>query len=111
MSRLQHKTVGAASGAAVGQCDTKRALTTPLGQPGEVQSAPARLPRKRTGSTPPPPSPESRAIPGYLQVGIVPDDAAGRWFFSGISRFPRPFVPVLLQTRLNHQHRHSRHRS
>ncbi|KAJ8881297.1 hypothetical protein PR048_017778 [Dryococelus australis] len=29
-------------------------------------------------------------------VGIVPDDAAGRLFFSGISRFPRPYIPALL---------------
>ncbi|KAJ8878782.1 hypothetical protein PR048_019368 [Dryococelus australis] len=29
-------------------------------------------------------------------VGIVPDDAAGRRIFSGISRFPRTFIPALL---------------
>ncbi|KAJ8897295.1 hypothetical protein PR048_002641 [Dryococelus australis] len=26
--------------------------------------------------------------PGFSQVAIVPDDATGRWVFSGISRFP-----------------------
>ncbi|KAJ8874859.1 hypothetical protein PR048_022749 [Dryococelus australis] len=31
-----------------------------------------------------------RVTPGISQVGIVPDDAVGRWVFSGISRFPRP---------------------
>ncbi|KAJ8866032.1 hypothetical protein PR048_033556 [Dryococelus australis] len=29
--------------------------------------------------------------PGFLQVGIVPDDAVGQRVFSGISRFPPPF--------------------
>ncbi|KAJ8871607.1 hypothetical protein PR048_027934 [Dryococelus australis] len=29
-----------------------------------------------------------RVAPGFSHVGIVPDDAAGRWVFSGISRFP-----------------------
>ncbi|KAJ8888033.1 hypothetical protein PR048_007518 [Dryococelus australis] len=41
---------------------------------------------------------------GFSQVGIVPDDAAGRRVFSVISRFPRPFIPALLHTRLNHPH-------
>ncbi|KAJ8888580.1 hypothetical protein PR048_008072 [Dryococelus australis] len=37
---------------------------------------------------------EPRSIPdfGFLYVGIVPDDVAGRRVFSGISRFPRPSV-------------------
>ncbi|KAJ8870887.1 hypothetical protein PR048_027188 [Dryococelus australis] len=44
---------------------------------------------------------EPGSIPGqatteFSQVGIVPDDAAGRWVFSGISLFPRPFIPALL---------------
>ncbi|KAJ8891945.1 hypothetical protein PR048_004505 [Dryococelus australis] len=34
------------------------------------------------------------------QVAIVPDDAAGRRVFSGISRFPRPCIPTLLHTHL-----------
>ncbi|KAJ8891608.1 hypothetical protein PR048_004136 [Dryococelus australis] len=34
--------------------------------------------------------------PGFPHIGIVPDDAVGRWVFSGISRFPRPCIPVLL---------------
>ncbi|KAJ8883252.1 hypothetical protein PR048_015094, partial [Dryococelus australis] len=35
-----------------------------------------------------------------ILVGIVHDDAAGRRVFSGISRFPRLFIPVLLHTHL-----------
>ncbi|KAJ8880607.1 hypothetical protein PR048_017077 [Dryococelus australis] len=38
--------------------------------------------------------------PGFSHVGIVPDDACGLLVFSGISRFPRPFIPVLLYTLL-----------
>ncbi|KAJ8867368.1 hypothetical protein PR048_031169 [Dryococelus australis] len=38
--------------------------------------------------------------PGFLRVGILPDDATGRWVFSRISRFPGPFVPALLHTHL-----------
>ncbi|KAJ8870505.1 hypothetical protein PR048_029528 [Dryococelus australis] len=34
-------------------------------------------------------------VSGFSHAGIVPDDAAGRRVFSGISRFPRPFVPAL----------------
>ncbi|KAJ8888404.1 hypothetical protein PR048_007894 [Dryococelus australis] len=40
----------------------------------------------------------ARVTPGFSYVGIVPDDAAGRRVFSGISRFPRPFIPALLHT-------------
>ncbi|KAJ8872296.1 hypothetical protein PR048_025900 [Dryococelus australis] len=47
----------------------------------------------------------------FSHVGIVPDDAVGRWVFSGISRFPRSFIPVLLHTYLNHPHRLLRPRS
>ncbi|KAJ8875393.1 hypothetical protein PR048_023288 [Dryococelus australis] len=35
---------------------------------------------------------------GFSHVGIVPDDFAGRWIFSGISRFPRPCIPALLHS-------------
>ncbi|KAJ8885393.1 hypothetical protein PR048_011590 [Dryococelus australis] len=34
-----------------------------------------------------------RVTPGCSHAGIVPDDAAGRWVFSGISRLLHPFVP------------------
>ncbi|KAJ8890046.1 hypothetical protein PR048_009552 [Dryococelus australis] len=34
--------------------------------------------------------------PGFSHVGIATDDAAGQRVFSGISRFPRPFIPTLL---------------
>ncbi|KAJ8875643.1 hypothetical protein PR048_023539 [Dryococelus australis] len=47
---------------------------------------------------------ESLCIPGRVTPDflIVQDDAVGRRVFSGISRFPRPFIPALLHTRLNH---------
>ncbi|KAJ8874823.1 hypothetical protein PR048_022712 [Dryococelus australis] len=41
-----------------------------------------------------------RVTPGFWQVGIVPDDASGRRVFSGISRFPRPFIPAMLHSHL-----------
>ncbi|KAJ8882915.1 hypothetical protein PR048_014754 [Dryococelus australis] len=46
---------------------------------------------------------EPGSIPGgvgFSHMRIVPGDAAGRWVFSGISRFPSPCIPALLQTRL-----------
>ncbi|KAJ8871050.1 hypothetical protein PR048_027354 [Dryococelus australis] len=48
---------------------------------------------------------ELDSIPGRVKykfsyVGFVPDDAAGRRVFSGVSRFPRPCIPALL-----HYHR------
>ncbi|KAJ8874028.1 hypothetical protein PR048_024868 [Dryococelus australis] len=39
-----------------------------------------------------------RVTPGFSHVEIVPDDAAGRRVFSGISHLPRPFIPTLLHT-------------
>ncbi|KAJ8866641.1 hypothetical protein PR048_032502 [Dryococelus australis] len=54
------------------------------------------------------PTKANRVTPGSSHVGIVPDDAAGRRVFSGISRFPRPFIPALLHTHLKHLHRLSR---
>ncbi|KAJ8877626.1 hypothetical protein PR048_022081 [Dryococelus australis] len=39
-------------------------------------------------------------FPVGSQVRILPDDAAGRWIFSVISPFPRPFNIALLNTRL-----------
>ncbi|KAJ8869039.1 hypothetical protein PR048_030590 [Dryococelus australis] len=38
--------------------------------------------------------------PRWMSVGIVPDDAAGRRAFSGISRFPRPCIPPQLRSHL-----------
>ncbi|KAJ8866581.1 hypothetical protein PR048_032440 [Dryococelus australis] len=35
---------------------------------------------------------------GFSHVGIVPYDAAGRRVFSGISHFPRTWIPALLHT-------------
>ncbi|KAJ8889546.1 hypothetical protein PR048_009045 [Dryococelus australis] len=40
-----------------------------------------------------------RVTPGSSHVGIMPDDATGRWVFSGFSRFTRPCIPTLLHTR------------
>ncbi|KAJ8866428.1 hypothetical protein PR048_032271 [Dryococelus australis] len=37
-----------------------------------------------------------RVTPEFSQVGVVSDDAAGLRVFSGISRFPRPGIPMLL---------------
>ncbi|KAJ8874080.1 hypothetical protein PR048_024921 [Dryococelus australis] len=47
---------------------------------------------------------------GVIGITITPDDAVGRRVFSGISRLPRPFVPALLHTHLNHPRRLSRPR-
>ncbi|KAJ8866087.1 hypothetical protein PR048_033611 [Dryococelus australis] len=52
---------------------------------------------------------EPGSTPGFSHVGIVPDNAAGRRVFSGISRFPRPFIPALPHNHLNHPHQLSRH--
>ncbi|KAJ8882365.1 hypothetical protein PR048_014169 [Dryococelus australis] len=41
----------------------------------------------------------------FANVGIVPDDAVGWQVFSGVSRFPRPFIPALILTHLDHPHR------
>ncbi|KAJ8897580.1 hypothetical protein PR048_002929 [Dryococelus australis] len=49
-------------------------------------------PTKANGSIP------SWVTLGCSRVGIVPDDAAGRWVFPGISRFPRPIIPALLHS-------------
>ncbi|KAJ8897314.1 hypothetical protein PR048_002660 [Dryococelus australis] len=45
------------------------------------------------------------SIPGrvssrFLHVGIILNNAACQWVFSGISHFSRPFIPELLHTRL-----------
>ncbi|KAJ8868508.1 hypothetical protein PR048_030036 [Dryococelus australis] len=42
-----------------------------------------------------------RTTTGISLLGIVPDDAAGRRVFSGVSRFPRPFILALLHTHLS----------
>ncbi|KAJ8878713.1 hypothetical protein PR048_019298 [Dryococelus australis] len=49
---------------------------------------------REPGSTP------GGITPGFLQVGIVLDDVAGWRVFSGIFRFPRPYIPTLLHTHL-----------
>ncbi|KAJ8881158.1 hypothetical protein PR048_017631 [Dryococelus australis] len=41
----------------------------------------------------------------FRMWGIVPDDTVGRWVFSGVSRFPRPFIPEPLHAHLNNPHR------
>ncbi|KAJ8895832.1 hypothetical protein PR048_001171 [Dryococelus australis] len=50
-------------------------------------------------------------VTGFSQVGIALDDAVGRRVFSGISRFPAPFLLVPLHIHFNHPHRLSRSRS
>ncbi|KAJ8868987.1 hypothetical protein PR048_030533 [Dryococelus australis] len=51
-----------------------------------------------------------RVTPGFSRVVIVPGDASGQRIFSGISRFPCPWIPALLQSHFNHPHRSSRPR-
>ncbi|KAJ8872713.1 hypothetical protein PR048_026327 [Dryococelus australis] len=52
------------------------------------------------------------SLPGLVtrfpHVGIGPDDDVGGRVFSGISRFPRPLIPTVIHTHLNHSHRLSR---
>ncbi|KAJ8893453.1 hypothetical protein PR048_006051 [Dryococelus australis] len=38
----------------------------------------------------------NNSLPGFSHVGTGSDNAAGRRIFSGISRLPRPYIPVLL---------------
>ncbi|KAJ8895579.1 hypothetical protein PR048_000915 [Dryococelus australis] len=45
-----------------------------------------------------PPNNPDQVTPRFSKLGIVPDDAAGRRVFLGISRFPHPFTPALLHT-------------
>ncbi|KAJ8874949.1 hypothetical protein PR048_022839 [Dryococelus australis] len=56
-----------------------RLLASHLGEPGSIPDG---------------------AAPGFSHAGIVPDDAAGRWVFSGIFHFPHPFISALLHTSL-----------
>ncbi|KAJ8873412.1 hypothetical protein PR048_024228 [Dryococelus australis] len=44
-------------------------------------------------------------VTGISHVGIMLGDTTGRWVFSGISRFLRPFIPAPLHTHLIHPHR------
>ncbi|KAJ8870065.1 hypothetical protein PR048_029076 [Dryococelus australis] len=59
--------------------DVARALAFHQGKPGSIAD---------------------RVAPRFLHLGIVPNDAAGRRVFSGISRLPRPCTPALLHTHL-----------
>ncbi|KAJ8883617.1 hypothetical protein PR048_015461 [Dryococelus australis] len=47
----------------------------------------------------------ARSLQIFACGNRAPDDAVGRRVFSMISRFPRPLIPVLLHTHLNHPHR------
>ncbi|KAJ8898112.1 hypothetical protein PR048_003472 [Dryococelus australis] len=71
----------------------------PSSAPSAPNGQPVRLPPSRSGLKPRP------GHSGLQHVGIVPDDAVGRRVFSGISHFPRPFIPALLHTIFNHSHR------
>ncbi|KAJ8880030.1 hypothetical protein PR048_020652 [Dryococelus australis] len=42
----------------------------------------------------------TRVTPGFSKVGIVPDNVAGRWVFSGVSSFPHPCIPALLHAHI-----------
>ncbi|KAJ8876098.1 hypothetical protein PR048_024007 [Dryococelus australis] len=67
------------SGAAVAQWLENPINNSHLGEPGSIPSG---------------------VTPDFSPLGIVPDDAVGRLVFSGISRFPRPFIPALLHAPL-----------
>ncbi|KAJ8882024.1 hypothetical protein PR048_018512 [Dryococelus australis] len=57
------------------------------------QCTPPPLPRRfysRRGSS-----------PAFSHVEVVPNDVVSQRFFSGISRFPRPYIPALLRTSLH----------
>ncbi|KAJ8874215.1 hypothetical protein PR048_025057 [Dryococelus australis] len=57
-------------------------------------AVPAQFPPRRAGFNP-------RSVHSvFSQVGIVQDDAVCQRILSEISRFPRPFIPALLQTHL-----------
>ncbi|KAJ8883307.1 hypothetical protein PR048_015150 [Dryococelus australis] len=47
-----------------------------------------------------PSSRPARVTPGYSQVRTVPNNTAGRWVFSEISRFPLPCILVILHSHL-----------
>ncbi|KAJ8875035.1 hypothetical protein PR048_022925 [Dryococelus australis] len=66
-----------------------------------ANETPAPRPPREPGSIP-------GRVTGPSQVGIVPDDAAGRRVFSGNSRFPRPFIPEPLRIHFNHPQRFSK---
>ncbi|KAJ8894084.1 hypothetical protein PR048_006694 [Dryococelus australis] len=65
------------------------------------------LPKEIHSVSTPPKNGEPGSIPstvtGFLHVGIVPDNAVGRWVLSGISRFPRPFILAPLHVHFNHR--------
>ncbi|KAJ8870905.1 hypothetical protein PR048_027206 [Dryococelus australis] len=64
---------------------------------GRVPSSQLRTPPTRPShESREPGSIPARVTPDFSRVGIVPDDAIGRQAFSGISRFPRPFIPAPL---------------
>ncbi|KAJ8877428.1 hypothetical protein PR048_021882 [Dryococelus australis] len=82
-----------------GDAVQRRTQPTRLAAITETTSVPSDypvcLPPRQTGFNP-------RWVTGFSYVGIVPDDVAGRRTFSGISRFPSPFIPALLHTHLNY---------
>ncbi|KAJ8885809.1 hypothetical protein PR048_012012 [Dryococelus australis] len=57
---------------------------------------------ERLACSPPAKAIRIQSLVGFSHVGIMPDDDVGRRIFSGISRFPRPFIPALLHT-LSHR--------
>ncbi|KAJ8874915.1 hypothetical protein PR048_022805 [Dryococelus australis] len=73
--------------------DTRRGSNTSPDRGGVVVRPPASH-RCEPGSIP------GQVAPGFSDGGIVPDDAAGRRIFSGISGFPRLCITALLHARL-----------
>ncbi|KAJ8871698.1 hypothetical protein PR048_028025 [Dryococelus australis] len=90
------------------RCAIARKTSQPAGLPAGTLASQNKVPPKLTVLLfaefyiRPPNSPS--AWTRFSHVGIVTDDAAGRRVSSGVSRFPRPFIPALLHTDLNHPH-------
>ncbi|KAJ8865826.1 hypothetical protein PR048_033348 [Dryococelus australis] len=78
---------------------------------GVVLKHPVYMVAMNSSGYPAPRRSEINPRPGhsvFSHVGIVPDDAVDRPVFSGISRFPRPFIPVCDRA-LRHVDAHGAH--
>ncbi|KAJ8894729.1 hypothetical protein PR048_000036 [Dryococelus australis] len=75
--------------------------TSIIPAPFQVAKFPARVAERLVRSPPTKANwvQSPAGLPGFSQLGIVPDDAVGRRVFSGISSFPHPFIPGLLHIR------------
>ncbi|KAJ8869958.1 hypothetical protein PR048_028969 [Dryococelus australis] len=82
-------------------CQHKKRLSKPLAwNAATLIDWLSRLERSSASRQREPGSIPGGVAPGFLHLGIVPDDAIGRRVFSGIPRFPHPFFPALLNTHL-----------